>query len=127
MKTHYDEDFVRWTEETADAPRSGRFEGLDWEQIAEEIEGLGISERRALEGRLTVLLIHLLKWQCQPSRRCRSCSATIQTQRLQIAKLLKRMPSLKRDIEEDLLENYPIARIAASGETDLPESAFPPE
>jgi hypothetical protein len=127
MKTQYGEDFLRWTEETAAALRQRRFDGLDWEHIAEEIESLGTSERRALENRLTVLLQHLLKWQHQPGHRSNGWRATILEQRLRIDRLLNEMPSLRPQLDGDIAENYPVARLAASGETGLPEMAFPME
>jgi Domain of unknown function DUF29 len=37
----YDTDFVRWTEEQAATLRAGRFDALDRENLAEEIECLG--------------------------------------------------------------------------------------
>jgi hypothetical protein len=127
MKTQYDEDFLRWTEETASALREGRFDGLDWEHIAEEIESLGASERRALESRLTVLLQYLLKWQHQPGHRSNGWRATILEQRLRIDRLLNDMPSLRPELDGNIAENYPVARLAASGETGFPETAFPKE
>ena len=44
----YGEDFVRWTEEQAAALRraKGSNPPLDWENLAEEIESLGKSDRR---------------------------------------------------------------------------------
>jgi hypothetical protein len=37
--------------------------GIDWDNIAEEIESLGRSDKRSLRNRLRVLILHLLKWQ----------------------------------------------------------------
>jgi hypothetical protein len=127
VRTSYDEDFAQWTEETASALREGRFEGLDWRHIAEEIESLGATERRALANRLKVLVQHLLKWQRQPGRRSNSWRAATLDQRVQIAAMLEEMPSLQRLIEPYVAKRYRVARLAASGETGLPESAFPPE
>jgi hypothetical protein len=124
-RSSYEQDFLRWTEETAESLRIGRFEGLDWDHIAEEIEGLGISERHALASRLTLLVLHLLKWQYQPGRRSNSWRATILSQRLHVGMLLEKMPSLRRQIEPDLAKHYPVARLGASGETGLPETVFP--
>ena len=41
----------------------------DIAHIAEEIESMGDAEKRELVNRLTVLLLHLLKWRYQPTRR----------------------------------------------------------
>jgi hypothetical protein len=42
---------------------------LDWDHIAEEIDGLAGSQRRELYSRIEVLLMHLLKWQVQTEHR----------------------------------------------------------
>jgi predicted YcjX-like family ATPase len=59
----YDEDFVRWTEEQAAALRQAKRSNLplDWENLAEEIESLGRSDRRELRLQITRILRHLLK------------------------------------------------------------------
>ena len=59
----YDRDFYAWANEQAGLLRAGRIAEADIENIAEEIETMGRSERRELINRLTVLLLHLLKWQ----------------------------------------------------------------
>ena len=50
-KTLYDEDFVAWAEQQAAAlraaARGGSNQQLDWENLAEEIEDLGKSQRAA--------------------------------------------------------------------------------
>ena len=123
----YDEDFYAWTVEQARLLRSGEFSSIDVENVAEEIESLGRSDKRAIEGRLTVLLMHLLKWQVQPKMRSGSWSGTILEQRRRIEKLLRESPSLRPFVTEVLAEVYSEAREAASNETGLPETGFPAE
>ena len=45
---------------------------LDWDNLAEEIEGMGKSQRREVFARLKLICQHLLKWQHQRSDRSRS-------------------------------------------------------
>ena len=52
----YDSDFVGWTFEQARLLRAGDWSALDVERIAEELEAMGRSERRALAHRLEGLL-----------------------------------------------------------------------
>ena len=59
----YDQDFYAWANEQAALLRAGRLSEADIENIAEEIESMGRSEKRELVSRLNVLLLHLLKWQ----------------------------------------------------------------
>jgi len=73
----YDRDFYAWTHEQAGLLRSGQLARADIENIAEEIESMGRSEKRELVNRLTVLLLHLLKWQFQPGLRGNSWRGSI--------------------------------------------------
>src|SRR5260370_12163148 len=61
----YDEDFYAWTQEQATLLRSGQFSQVDIENVAEELESMGRSDKRQIDSRLEVLLTHLLKWQVQ--------------------------------------------------------------
>jgi Domain of unknown function DUF29 len=123
----YDEDFYAWTVEQARLLRSGEFSSVDVENVAEELESLGRSDKRAIESRLTVLLTHLLKWQAQPRLRSTSWSGTIREQRRRIEKLLRESPSLRPFVGEVLAEAYADAREDAADETGLSETEFPAE
>jgi hypothetical protein len=57
--------------------RPGRLDAADVENIAEEIESMGRGEKRELVDRLTILLMHLLKWHFQPGFRSASWSSSI--------------------------------------------------
>ena len=76
----YQRDYYTWALEQARALRTRRGEALDWENLAEEMEGLALSEERELESRLEVLLVHLLKWRYQTKKRSRSWQLTIREQ-----------------------------------------------
>ena len=65
----YEQDFYAWANEQAALLRAGRLSAADIEHIAEEIESMGKTEKRELVSRFAVLLLHLLKWQYQPSLR----------------------------------------------------------
>ena len=121
----YETDFHEWTAAQARALRGHRTAGLDWENLAEEIESLGHSEESEIESRMNVLLAHLLKWEFQPAGRGNSWRATIDEQRYRIARVIKRSPSLKHYPSAMIAEEYPNARLHASGETGLAESTFP--
>ena len=121
----YDQDFVLWTRNQAALIRAGRFDLVDRENVAEEIESLGVSDRRELCSRLEVLMMHLLKWQFQPMHRSRSWRSTIRSQRGRIERVLKHSPSLRREIAELSHEEYALAREAASSETGFALDTFP--
>ena len=121
----YDEDFALWSAEQAALLRDGRLDGLDRENLAEEIESLGRSDRREIERRLKVLLVHLLKWRFQPERQKGGWKATIRGQCVEIAKIIRDSPSLRRYPADALDDEYRTARADAADETGLPEDAFP--
>lgn len=57
----YDADFFEWTVRQTDLLRSGRLDLLDVDNLAEEIESLGNSDRRGAVSHMAVLIEHLLK------------------------------------------------------------------
>lgn len=102
MSTSYETDVVKWANEQAEFIRTGRFDLLDREHLAEEIEDVGKSEQRELANRMAVLLAHLLKWQHQPGRRGSSWASTIRIQRKEISWVLKDAPSLASRLRDPL-------------------------
>ena len=121
----YEEDFYAWTVEQARLLRSGELSTIDAANLAEEIESMGRSDRRELQSRLAVLMMHLLKWRFQPSARSRSWSATIEEQRLQIEQVFAESPSLRPLAAGMLPQAYAIARARATAETGLADDIFP--
>ncbi len=90
----YDVDFCQWAIEQAQLLREHRFDLVDIENVAEEIESLSKHDRREVASRLVVLFMHLLKWQLQPSLQGSSWLSTIVTQRQAIERVLEDSPSL---------------------------------
>ena len=126
----YDSDYQLWLENTINQLRQGDFQGVDWENLLEELEDLGKSERRALESLLTRLLEHLLKltyWQSQRDYNQAGWKKEIRNFRIQIKKILKESPSLKLYLREILQECYLDARNLLIDETELDASIFPLE
>ncbi len=92
----YDRDFLLWTEDTVAKLRLGDFQELDLEHVIEEIEALGISQKKELLSHLTTLLEHILKRLYIPmSLEYNGWERTIREQRREIRVLLDQMPSLK--------------------------------
>ena len=120
-----DDDFALWAAEQAALVRAGKFDRIDGENVAGELEYLGNSQQHEIESRLAILLAHLLKWEFQPEKRSNSWKATLLEQRSHIAKIIRRSPSLKNHPQTAIPAEYEIAVLSASGETGLPLSAFP--
>lgn len=127
-------DFHAWTEQQADALRRRAANEIDWDNLLEEIETLGRSERHEITSRLKILLLHLLKWRFQPDagraadeppNRWR---ASIFEARSRIAELIDESPSLQPHLRDQFAKVYPVARKLAQIEmggltlADLPEA-----
>jgi hypothetical protein len=123
----YEADIVAWANEQAWLVRNKKFELLDIEHIAEEIEDVGKSEQRELASRMAVLLCHLLKWQYQPARQGASWKATIKTQRERVKRRLNQTPSLKKCLNDSewLADAWDDARDATEKETEISYEKFP--
>lgn len=74
----YETDFHAWTGEQAELLHRGKWEQLDVENLAEELESLGKQERRELTHRLGILLGHLLKSENQCDQRSNNWLATME-------------------------------------------------
>jgi len=98
----YEADFLLWTERQAAALRRAKGANLplDWDNLAEEIESLGRSQRRELSSQLRRVLRHLLKLQASPAAEPRAgWGATIREARKEIDNLLRDSPSLRRQVQ----------------------------
>jgi hypothetical protein len=115
----YESDLYEWTKEQADALRRRASNALDWDNLAEEIESLGTSQRREIRARLKVLLVHLLKWKHQPELQCGSWRGSIREARDEIEDVLGDSPSLRAYPAECLPKAYAGARMKALDETGL--------
>ncbi len=123
----YDQDYCLWIETTANLLRNKEFSDLDLENLIEEIEDMGRSQRDSLESNLIIVLLHLLKWKYQPQMRSGSWKRSIREHRRRINKAFKDSPSLKRYFLEVYNEAYQNGRKQAADETGLNIVIFPLE
>ncbi len=121
----YEQDFYAWLTVNATLLRQGRLAEIDAAHIAEELEDMSKSERRAVESYLRVLVLHLLKWQHQPSLRGPSWQQSIDNARDEIVLRLQDSPSLRPRLGEMIAARYANARKNAMRETGLPLGTFP--
>lgn len=131
MPTAYEKDVVLWSEEQAHYLRSGQFDKLDLEHLADEVLDVGKSEIRELRSRMAVLLAHLIKWAWQPTHRGKSWERTIRDQRQEIKDNLADTPSLKHKMsaesEKFWLRSWREAVSIAHKETGISADLFPEE
>jgi hypothetical protein len=97
----YDRDFFLWTQEQSAALRHAKDSNLplDWENLAEEIESLGKSDRRELRSQIRRVLRHLFKLDASPAQGPRAgwCSI-IREARTEVEDVLRDSPSLRREV-----------------------------
>jgi hypothetical protein len=121
----YETDIYAWSQQQVALLRAEDFAEVDWHNVIEEIDSLGVSQRNELKNRLKELLMHLLKWQFQPDKQSPSWYKSIKMQRNAINDLLDDNPSLRRLIDESVDSVYHRAVRDAIVETGLPRAIFP--
>lgn len=130
----YEQDFFRWARQQAALLRAqAELHGnapLDWANLAEEVEGVALRDRRELGSRLQTTMEHLLKLQCSSATLPRTgWQVMVLRERHEIAAILEQSPSLRRSVAALLQRRWAGARADAiygmleHGETaDAPDS-----
>jgi hypothetical protein len=130
MIPKHDEDFYGWAMAEASLLRQRKWNELDIEHLAEELESMGASEKRELVNRMAQLIFHLLKWQLQPDYRefnKRSWEGSIIGQRKQISRLIRDNPSLKSILSQSLADSYEDSQVFIRKETPIDLKLLPTE
>lgn len=114
MASLYDTDFYAWTQNQAERLRALQAErvnlDLDLENIAEEIESVGRSDRREVARRLTTILLHLLKIAYSPAYEpLNGWRGTVRTQRNDLLTALRQSPSLRNVVRNEFADCYAAA------------------
>ena len=126
-KILYETDYNQWVNETVQQLRERQFDGVDWDNLIEEIEDMGKSQKRALESFLTRLVEHLLKlsyWESEKERNGNHWKSEIVNFRYQVHKRLKESPSLRPELESVYAEIFPVAIRSISQLFPLPIDAY---
>ena len=128
----YENDLYQWALTNAHLLRSGQLKEIDSQHIADELEDMAKREKRELKSQLGRLMLHLLKWQFQPSMRTtqsgtdnRSWRESIINSRMEIEAILEDSPSLRQIIPSLMEDLYPKCVKSAIQETGLRPDVFP--
>jgi hypothetical protein len=124
-KASYESDFYTWTQQQGSLLRAGRFDAIDWQNIAEEIETLGRDEFRRLVSFYRPILLHMLRWEHQPNLQSRSWANSIAIHREHASEVIEDNPGLRPRRDEALQRAYRGARLNALQETGLRSGTFP--
>ncbi|MGB5714597.1 MAG: DUF29 domain-containing protein [Waterburya sp.] len=125
LKTLYEQDYCLWLETTAKLLQERRLNEIDFEDLIEELEGMSRREKEVLFSNLQVVLMHLLKYRYQPSKRSNSWRSSIREHRKRVKRAFRNSPSLKPYFTEIFAECYQDARELAADETGLSIETFP--
>ena len=120
----YTKDETAWLEAMADLIGAGHYSELDYPSLREYLTDMAKRDRREVESRLVVLILHVLKWRHQPEMRSRSWRGSIIEQRHELEGLAG-CGVLRAHAESVLARVYPKAVARAVAETGLPAEAFP--
>ena len=121
----YDTDVYSWALEQARLIREGRWDEIDLDNVAEEIESVGKSEHNALESSLARVIQHMLKWDYQEGKRTRSWVGSIDVDRVRATLRLEKNPGLKSELDDIMRSAYRLAVAYARKDTGLSRSVFP--
>lgn len=124
LATLYETDETAWLEATSGLLRSRRWDQIDADTLAEYLADMARRDRREVESRLAVLIVHVLRWFHQAERRSGSWRATIIEQRQELEGLLER-GVLRNHAAALLGDVYLRAVERGAAETGLPAKAFP--
>ncbi|WP_017653041.1 DUF29 domain-containing protein [Fortiea contorta] len=127
-QTLYEQDYYLWLKTTINQLRAGQFSSVDLDNLLEELESIGRSEKRRVKSLLIQLFVHLLKltyWDIERERNQGHWKGEIRTFRRKIEDTLEDSPSLKPYILEVFDECYQEARKEASDRSQLPIETFP--
>ena len=113
--TLYETDFVLWTEDQAGKLRQARDTGsnldLDWQHLIDEVEWLGITDRRSLLTDVMCVLEHLTKLEWSPAfDPRRSWADRIDGHRDRIATLLRQSPCLRDALHGALNDGWELTK-----------------
>ena len=108
----YETDFVGWTEQQARLLRAAAAQrtnlALDWDHLAEEVEDLGKSYRRALASHVGTVIEHLLKLECSPAQDPRrGWLGSVRRARTEIESWLADEPGLRPRLPGIVAEQMP--------------------
>jgi hypothetical protein len=126
MSALYNRDFNLWIQKTVSDLKNKDMNAIDWSNLIDEIEGMGKSERRALQSYLERLIEHLLKlkyWEAERARCEKGWKIEIIEFRSRIESILSDSPSLKNYLAEIYPRIHKLAIARMSILFDLPDNA----
>lgn len=123
--SRHDEDRYSWAQEQVALLQAGRVGEIDVRDLVEVLNDVSGSEYDKLESALTIVLLHLLKWDHQPARQTRSWVNSILEHRRRAEKQIRKNPGLKGRLSEAIEDGYEYARTRCGTETSIELELLP--
>ncbi|MDJ0578379.1 MAG: DUF29 domain-containing protein [Xenococcaceae cyanobacterium MO_234.B1] len=123
-QTGYEEDYYLWIKTMVKRLKERNYSQIDWDNLIEEIEDMGRSQKRAIESLLMGLTEPLLKlkyWESERERNKGHWESEVVNFRVLLKKRLQESPSLKAKLEDIYQEILPDSKKSLSRLFELPE------
>ena len=127
LKQLYDRDFNLWIEKIKEAIQNRDFENMDWDNLLDEIDDMGKSEKRSLDSYMQRLIEHILKlkfWNSEVERCRRGWQQEVVNFRNRIKRILKKNPSLNNYLKSEYFDIYQDAIATMVFDFAIPEDNF---
>ena len=127
LKQLYDRDFNLWIEKTKEAIQNRDFENMDWDNLLDEIDDMGKSEKRSLDSYMQRLIEHILKlkfWNLEVERCRKKWQQEVVNFRNRIKRILKKNPSLNNYLKSEYFDIYQDAIATMVFDFAIPEDNF---
>ncbi len=124
LKQLYCQDLNLWRQEIINAIQNKQLENMDWDNLIEEINDMGASEKRALRSYMKRLIEHILKlryWDDEREYNQRGWKKEVVNFREEIKSILEESPSLKNYLQQNYSDWYKKSAKAMRQEFSIPD------
>lgn len=127
LRELHESDFNLWVEEIKTKIQRRDIDDMDWDNLVDEIEDMGASQKRALDSYLQRLIEHVLKlqyWEAERDRCRQGWMVEVSNFRSRINRILKKNPSLKNYVANEYEDIYQDAITAMRFQFQLPDDCL---
>jgi Domain of unknown function DUF29 len=127
LRELHESDFNLWVEEIKTKIQRRDIDDMDWDNLLDEIEDMGASQKRALDSYLQRLIEHVLKlqyWEAERDRCRQGWMVEVSNFRSRINRILKKNPSLKNYVANEYEDIYQDAITAMRFQFQLPDDCL---
>ena len=127
LKQLYHQDLNLWRQKIITAIQNRKLKNMDWDNLIEEINDMGASEKRALRSYTKRLIEHILKlkyWESEREYNQRGWKKEVVNFREEIKSILQESPSLNSYLQQNYLDWHQKSVKAMRQEFIIPDDNF---